>query len=166
MSDVQIIPYKRSRFSTRLPVDRLYTPSHFWLVEAEKGIWRVGFTKFATRMLGDMVEFGFEAKPGDLIAVGQAIGWVEGFKALTDLYCVVNGKFLGVNPDLNGDITLTDADPYGAGWLYSAKGEPEPNSVDVRGYMEILDLTVDRMQGKDQAADDKADDAGDERCPT
>jgi glycine cleavage system H protein len=157
-----VIAYKRSRFSTRLPVDRLYTPSHFWLVEVEPSVWRVGFTKFATRMLGDMVEFGFDAKPGSTVSVGQAIGWVEGFKALTDLYCAADGEFIGINPALNGDITLTDADPYGQGWLYTVKGTPEPNSVDVRGYMEILDLTVDRMQGKDQASGDKAD----EGCET
>ena len=45
------IHYKRSRFSTRLPWDRLYTASHFWVFEAEPGRWRVGLTKFAARML-------------------------------------------------------------------------------------------------------------------
>ena len=128
--------YKRSRFSTRLPVDRLYTPSHFWLAEVEAGGWRVGFTKFATRMLGDLVEHGFGVKPGDKVAVGQTIGWVEGFKALTDLYCVADGEFAGTNPALEADPTLTDTDPYGQGWLYRVRGTPESNSVDVRGYMQ------------------------------
>lgn len=166
MPSDSVISYKRSRFSTRLPVDRRYTPSHFWLIEIEPGMWRVGFTKFATRMLGDMVEFGFAAKAGEAITVGQAIGWVEGFKALTDIYGVVDGEFLGANPELNGDITLTDADPYGKGWLYLAKGQPEPNSVDVRGYMEILDLTVDRMQGKDQPTNDAGDGKESDECRT
>src|SRR5688572_32857152 len=102
----QTIYYKRSRFSSRLPADRLYTPSHFWLLEVEPGVWRVGFTKFATRMLGDLVEHGFEARPGDAVRVGQAIGSVEGFKALKDLYCVADGQFLGTNPALEKDHTL------------------------------------------------------------
>src|SRR4051794_5073646 len=84
------IYYKRSRFSSRLPADRLYSPSHFWMLETEPGLWRVGFTKFATRMLGDFVEHGFAVKPDDPVSLGQAIGWVEGFKALTDLYCVLD----------------------------------------------------------------------------
>ena len=152
----ETIYYKRSRFSSRLPVDRLYTPSHFWAAEVEPGVWRVGFTKFATRMLGDLVEHGFSAKPGDAVTVGQTIGWVEGFKALTDLYCVIDGAFLGGNPALEQDVTLTDSDPYGQGWLYAARGTPEPNSVDVHGYTQLLDLTIDKMQ-------EKAPDAGAEK---
>ena len=144
----ETVYYKRSRFSSRLPADRLYTPSHFWAAEVEAGVWRVGFTKFATRMLGDLVEHGFQVKPGDAVAVGQAIGWVEGFKALTDLYCVVDGEFAGANPALERDATLTDGDPYGQGWLYAARGTPDANSVDVHGYTQLLDLTIDKMREK------------------
>jgi glycine cleavage system H protein len=77
--------YKRSRFSSKLPADRLYSPSHFWMEQTETGLWRVGFTKFATRMLGDLVEHGFAVKTGEQVTLGQTIGWVEGFKALTDI---------------------------------------------------------------------------------
>lgn len=142
------ISYKRSRFSTRLPAGRLYTQSHYWILEDQPGLWRVGLTKFATRMLGDLVEYGFEVKIGDPVQIGQTIGWIEGFKALTDLYCVVSGTFEGGSPELEQDITLIDADPYGKGWLYQVRGEPEPNSVDVHGYVAILDATIDKMLEK------------------
>src|SRR5438105_4310782 len=97
------ISYKRSRFSTRLPPDRRYVPSHFWLLEVGPELWRVGFTKFATRMLGDLVEHGFEVKPGAAVELGQTIGWIEGFKATTDLYCVAGGTFREANLDLEDD---------------------------------------------------------------
>ena len=142
----QVILYKRSRFQSRLPKDRLYTPSHFWLLEIEPGLWRIGFTRFATRMLGDMVEHGFEVKPGDKITVGQTIGWLEGFKALTDLFSVIDGHFAGTNPELEQDATLVDKDPYQKGWLYVARGTPDANSVDVDGYIRVLDATIDKMQ--------------------
>jgi len=142
----QVIPYKRSRFQSRLPIDRLYTPSHFWLLEIEPGLFRIGFTRFATRMLGDVVEHGFEVKPEDRIAIGQTIGWLEGFKALTDLFSVIDGRFAGMNPDLEQDSTLVDKDPYYKGWLYLARGIPDPNSVDVNGYIHLLDATIDKMQ--------------------
>jgi glycine cleavage system H protein len=142
------IAYKRSRFSTRLPSERLYTASHFWLAQIEPGLWRVGFTRFATRMLGDIVEVGFETKLADPIRVGQTIGWVEGFKALTDLYSVGDGGFAGGNPDVEQDTTLIDRDPYAKGWLYALRGNPEPNSVDVQGYIRILDATIDKMQSQ------------------
>lgn len=148
MSEQQPIHYKRGRFSTRLPGDRVYAPSHFWMAREEAGVWRVGFTKFATRMLGDFVEFGFEAKAGERVEVGQAIGWVEGFKAVTDLYCVMAGEFGGGNPALERDITLADSDPYGEGWLYRVRGEPDASCLDVNQYIEILNLTIDKIKEK------------------
>src|SRR5439155_9580978 len=52
--------YRRCRFSTKLMTDRVYTPSQFWVKEHYPGCWRVGLTKFAARMLGDVVDVGFE----------------------------------------------------------------------------------------------------------
>ena len=75
----EVIPYKRSRFSTRLPVGRRYTAAHYWLLEESREVWRVGFTKFATRMLGDLVEYEFTVSPGAEVVPGQEIGSVEGF---------------------------------------------------------------------------------------
>jgi glycine cleavage system H protein len=97
-------------------------------------------------MLGDFVEHGFEPKIGDRVTVGQTIGWVEGFKALTDLYCVADGEFAGGNPALEQDITLADSQPYGGGWLYAVRGTPDPGATDVHGYAAMLDLTIDKMK--------------------
>jgi glycine cleavage system H protein len=142
------IYYKRSRFATRLPADRLYTASHFWLIEAEPGLWRVGLTKFAARMLGDVVDLGFEVGIGEPVALGQTIGWLEGFKARTDLYAVVSGRFEGGNPLLESDIDVIDRDRYGVGWLYRARGAPDVDATDADGYAAVLDATIDRMRGK------------------
>lgn len=139
------VHYKRSRFSARLPSGYRYTPSHYWLRESEDGIWQVGFTKFATRMLGEMVEFEFKVASGAAIESGQVIGWTEGFKALSDVYSAASGEFLGANPALSGAITLIDHDPFGEGWLYTVRGMPDPRSTDVNGYIAVLDATIDTM---------------------
>ncbi len=144
------VRYKRSRFATRLPVDRMYTASHCWLKEADAGTWQVGLTQFATRMLGETVEHEFEINPNESAKVGQIIGWIEGFKAASDLYCVVDGDFVGGNPALEKDVTLVHSDPYGEGWLYAVKGSVDEKAVDVNGYIEILDMAIDAVQGKQQ----------------
>jgi glycine cleavage system H protein len=141
----ETIAYKRSRFSTRLPVHYRYTASHYWLRESEPGIWQVGFTKFATRMLGEMVEFDFKVQPGMRIVVGQMVGWTEGFKAMSDIYSAAAGEFIGANPALTASITLIDHDPYGDGWLYQVTGQPDPASTGVDGYIAVLDATIDTM---------------------
>ena len=55
---MELIRFKHSRFSTRLPADYMYSPSHYWMAKdsQQEDLWRVGFTKFATRMLGELVE--------------------------------------------------------------------------------------------------------------
>ena len=81
MSDA-FLSYNRGRFQTSLPSDRHYVAAHFWIASDDDGSRRVGFTQFATRMLGEVVEFDFEVAPGQPIEKGQAIGWFEGFKAV------------------------------------------------------------------------------------
>ncbi len=141
----ETLVYKRSRFSSRLPVQYRYTASHYWLQEHEPGIWQVGFTKFATRMLGEMVEFDFKVQPGARIEAGQVLGWTEGFKAMSDIYSAASGDFVGANPALAANITLADHTPYGEGWLYQVRGVPDSGYTDVNGYVAILDATIDKM---------------------
>jgi glycine cleavage system H protein len=139
--------YKRSRFSTRLPWDRLYTASHFWVQEIDAGRWRVGLTKFAARMLGDIVDLDFELVEGHPVELGQVIGSLEGFKARTELYAVAHGRFAGVNPALEASLDALDSDRYGTGWLYVVEGAPDPEARDAGGYAAVLDATIDQMRG-------------------
>jgi glycine cleavage system H protein len=142
------IHYRRSRFSTRLPQDRLYTAGHYWLRREEGDLWRVGLTKFAVRMLGETVEAGFEVEPGRTVETGQLVGWIEGFKAITDLYAALPGRFEGANPLLDTEIKLVQTDPSGRGWLYAIRGTPGEGCLDAPGYVTVLDATIDKMLGQ------------------
>lgn len=144
-------PYKRSRFTTHLPVAYAYTASHAWLAAEAEGVWRVGLTRFATRMLGEMVDHGFEVEPASGVTCGQIIGWVEGFKAISDLFCVAEGEFLGGNPLLHETITLVNKDPYGQGWLYRIQGRPDPKVMGVQAYVGLLDKTIDKILEKQES---------------
>ena len=50
-----------------------------------------------------------------------------------------------------------ESDPYGRGWLYRVKGRPDPASVDVQGYVSILDATIDKVIESRYAAGDSSD---------
>ncbi len=143
------LSYRRSKFATRLPADRLFTQSHFWLADQGDGTFRIGFTKFATRMLGEVVEFEFESTPGDMVDAGQVIGWLEGFKAVSDLHAPMAGRFVGANPDLDSLVSEIHESPYDRGWLYSVEGAPPSDAVDSQGYAAYLDQTIDKMMGTD-----------------
>ena len=143
--------YKRSNFVTHLPADCLYSPSHFWLARVEGDRWRIGFTKFATRMLGEIVEVQWEKAEGAAVAGGEIIGSIEGFKAISDIYCVADGRFAGSNPALRKQIELVGEDPYGSGWLYLIDGRPDAKCIDLAGYRALLDATIDRILEKQSA---------------
>ena len=144
--------YKRSHFVTRLPLRYLFSPSHYWLADQD-GTWRIGLTKFATRMLGEMVDYGFDATVDSQVRLGQPIGWIEGFKAVSDIFCIVEGQFGRSNPELSQNPELLDQDCYVRGWLFEAKGKPDPQCLDVQGYKGLLDDTIDKLVEKQQPAE-------------
>ncbi|MFT6862733.1 MAG: glycine cleavage system H protein [Akkermansiaceae bacterium] len=121
------------------------------MAEIEDGEWRVGFTKFATRMLGELVEADFRVAIGETVEPGQEIGSVEGFKAASDVYCAMAGQFAGGNPVLLEDACIIRSSPYVDGWLYAVKGDPEAGSLDVHEYIEYLDGIIHRMHSEEKA---------------
>ena len=119
------IAYKRSRFSTRLPAEYRYTASHYWLREGEPASGRSDSQSSPRECSAKWWSLISEYSRRE-IDVGQMIGWTEGFKAMSDIYSAVAGEFLGPNPALARAITLIDNEPYGEGWLYQARGTPDP----------------------------------------
>lgn len=96
-------------------------------------------------MLGELVELEFNKKLGEKVAVGEVIGWIEGFKALSDVYAVASGKFVRENPELIEDPEHLLRSPYGSGWLYEVEGTAEPNALSPEEYIELLDTTIQAM---------------------
>jgi glycine cleavage system H protein len=146
-SETESIRYRREKFSTRLYRDCLYTPAHAWLRSEGNGIWRVGLTRFAARMLGDPVELDFEVQDGEPVERGQEVGWIEGFKAVSDLYTPLSGIFRGGNGALIDDIELLGKDPHREGWLFRVEGVPGEDCIDVDAYMVQLDKAIDKILG-------------------
>jgi glycine cleavage system H protein len=116
-----------------------------WLFQAEPDTWRVGLTRFALRMLGEPVDLDLEAKLGAEIERGQVIGWLEGFKAVTDLYAPMAGRFAGPNPELAKSIDAVHRSSYDRGWLFALSGKLDEDCVDAEGYASFLEATIDKM---------------------
>lgn len=140
-----VLVYRRARFATHLPESYRYSRGHFWLCETSPGLWRAGLTAYGVRMLGETVECEWEVQPGQRVSFGAKLGWIEGFKAVSDIGSLVEGEFAAHNPALAGDLTLVDTDPHGRGWLYEARGRPDPDTVDAHGYGSVLDEAIDAM---------------------
>lgn len=101
-------------------------------------------------MLGELVDVQLERKAGEPVQPGDIIGSIEGFKAISDLFSVVDGRYVRPNPDLASKLEALSEKPYTEGWLYEVEGDPDLRAMDVNGYRNLLDATIDRMLQKEQ----------------
>nr|WP_082408753.1 hypothetical protein [Verrucomicrobium spinosum] len=58
----------------------------------------------------------------------------------------MDGTFAGTNAILQADACIVKSDPYVDGWLYAARGVPEPDSLDVHEYIVLLGKIIQKMQ--------------------
>ena len=147
----EALQYQRARFSCAIPLHYRYTPDHLWIAPQEGSVWRVGFTRFGSRTLGEVVDFGFEVCAGQSFTEGQLIGWIEGFKAIKELHAPGEGGFVGANDQLETQITLINHDPQKAGWLFAFRGTPAQSCLDAHGYAVVLDQLIDAWLSREKS---------------
>ena len=100
-----------------IPSDLRYTEEHEYLKAAgDDGVYFVGITEYAQGELGDVV-FVELPESGSSFNRMEVFGTIEAVKAVSDLYCPVDGTIVEVNAALDDDPSLVNSDPYGAGWM-------------------------------------------------
>ena len=100
-----------------VPNDLRYTEDHEYLRATDKdGVYLVGITDYAQGELGDVVFLELPSE-GDSFEGKASFGTIEAVKAVSDLYCPVDGEIVEVNGDLEDDPALVNRDPYGEGWM-------------------------------------------------
>ncbi len=104
-----------------IPSDLYYTEEHEYLKATDTdGVYAVGITDYAQGELGDVV---FVELPdvGSQFGKMDVFGTIEAVKAVSDLYCPIEGEVVAVNEELDDDPSLVNSDPYGAGWMIRLK---------------------------------------------
>lgn len=104
-----------------IPSDLYYTEEHEYLKATdEDGIYAVGVTDYAQGELGDVV-FVELPEVGSSFNRMEVFGTIEAVKAVSDLYCPLQGEVVAVNDELQDDPSLVNSDPYGKGWMIRLK---------------------------------------------
>ncbi len=115
-----------------IPSDFRYTEEHEYLKAAgDDGVYFVGITEYAQGELGDVV-FVELPDSGSSFNRMEVFGTIEAVKAVSDLYCPVDGTVVEVNAALDDDPSLVNSDPYGAGWMIKLKVDDDE---EVRGLL-------------------------------
>jgi glycine cleavage system H protein len=101
------------------PQDYRYTNDHEWIhAEGDRG--RVGITDYAQKQLGDVV-FLELPEVGRTFKAKEQFGTVESVKAVSELYCPVDGEVVEVNTALVAKPETINKDPHGEGWMIVLK---------------------------------------------
>ena len=101
------------------PQDYRYTNDHEWIhPEGDRG--RVGITDYAQKQLGDVV-FLELPEVGRTLKAKEQFGTVESVKAVSELYCPVDGEVLEVNAALASKPETINKDPHGEAWMIVLK---------------------------------------------
>jgi len=106
---------------SKIPDDCVYTEEHEYLHQTDRqGIVEVGITDYAQGELGDVVYVDLP-KVGSKFGKMEPFGTIEAVKAVSELFCPVAGEVVEVNKGIEGDPSVINKDPYGAGWMIKLK---------------------------------------------
>jgi glycine cleavage system H protein len=101
------------------PQDYRYTNDHEWIhAQGDRG--RVGITDYAQKQLGDVV-FLELPEVGRTLKAKEQFGTVESVKAVSELYCPVDGEVVEVNTALVSKPETINKDPHGEAWMIVLK---------------------------------------------
>ena len=94
-----------------------YTKDHEWVQLLSANTVRVGITKHANDLLGDIV-FVELPEIGKFFNAGADAAVVESVKAASEVYMPLSGKILAINEGLITSPEMVNSDPLQAGWFF------------------------------------------------
>ncbi|MEZ6107650.1 MAG: glycine cleavage system protein H [Pirellulaceae bacterium] len=101
------------------PQQMLFAETHEWVAIEEQGdskVATIGVSQFAVEQL-DGVVYVELPRVGEQVAAGASFGEVESVKAVSNLYCPVDGEVVEVNESLKDSPALMSDDLTArAGW--------------------------------------------------
>jgi glycine cleavage system H protein len=120
-----------------IPADLRYTKEHEYVKKtSDASVVVVGITDYAQGELGDVV-FVELPKPGATFKRMQPFGTIEAVKAVSELFCPLEGSVSEVNAQVTKDPSVVNRDPYGDGWMIKLKvANPAQlaDLIDAAGY--------------------------------
>jgi len=117
--------------------DLFYAGSHEWVKYLGGGKALVGVSDHAQEEMGD-VAFINLCEVGEILTAGDSLGDIESIKAVSDIYCPVDGTVSKVNDELLDDPSKLNSDPYGS-WLIELENVTENSGLmDAAAYESFI----------------------------
>ncbi len=122
-----------------IKTDRSYMETHEWVKEIEPGIFLMGISDYAQKMLHEISYVQFE-DPDEEFEEKDTIVVVEAIKASGDIYSPFKAKLLENNENLEDSPELINESPFEKGWLCKIKAlsDSRTNLISPQQYLEII----------------------------
>ena len=102
---------------TKVPEHLLYTEEHEFVHKTDADdMVEIGITDYASHELGDVVYVDLPQVCAKFKKM-EVLGTIEAVKAVSEIYSPVSGEVIEVNGAIEGDPSVVNKDPYGAGWM-------------------------------------------------
>ena len=101
---------------TKVPEHLLYTEEHEFVHKTDTDTVEIGITDYASHELGDVVYVDLP-KVGATFKKMEVLGTIEAVKAVSEIFSPISGEVIEVNGAIEGDPSVVNKDPYGAGWM-------------------------------------------------
>ncbi len=117
--------------------DLFYAETHEWVKYLDGGKALIGISDHAQEEMGD-VAFINLCDEGDVLCAGDSLGDIESIKAVSDIYCPVDGTVAKVNDELLDDPAKLNSNPYGS-WLVELENVSVNNELmDAAAYEKFI----------------------------
>lgn len=146
--------FMMGEFKAVFPSGLRYTTNHMWAAPADRsasgeeteqdrsaphGLWRIGLTAYAVRLLQDVYFLDWVLEPPAVIVRRQQLGSIESKKAESDLYAPTAGRLTAFNEEALSDPSVINVDIYGDGWLFELAPNDTSDLLDVDAYLAHLE---------------------------
>ncbi|MHA2031432.1 MAG: glycine cleavage system protein H [Candidatus Kariarchaeaceae archaeon] len=123
-----------------IATDRFYLPSHEWIKDIGDGVWTMGISDYAQKMLKEISYVQFEDVNEDFDAK-EVIVVVEALKATGDIYAPFDCTLVENNDALEDAPEMISDSPYEKGFLIKIKARSEDRSalLSAKDYAKIVE---------------------------
>lgn len=103
--------------------DRVYGEGHVW-VKRTNGSVRMGIDDFTSQIIGGVNHIRL-TPINTTVSKGDPLWIISADDTTLHMYAPLNGKAVGINPDIVDNPSLVTLDPYGRGWILTL----EPDDI-------------------------------------
>jgi aminomethyltransferase len=126
---------------TRSPYGLRFSSAHMWacIEEGRQDVVVVGYSDFGQRAMGDVLAIELP-KVGDKVKKGTVAGWIDSYRAASDIISPVSGEVIGINEAIARDPSFINKYPYAQDGIMKLRRLPSDGFDELLSFEEYAKM--------------------------